>query len=1169
MTSSTLPINDTSISRRAFMGVAGGVAAGALTALPRAAYGASPASAPPSRTTVEQYLGATRSALEELEAHESDSYYLGTPYGTIGPGEFSPLLADWDCWHPNGKPASNGESYMNCTGFVVAVLEACGADCDIIGSYVDATGYDFGNKSNLSRWRHFFDEHASMRTRYESKEALLASGKLTKGDLILAEPNDWSVSGADNHIMFFWGDSPDEDRAWHSSSKGNGVIAGKSPGNMISRITPKTADCYWLHVPLTNLIEVLLRKESADLSVSGKDGSNPAYSLSGATFSVYRTFEDGKLSSLITTFTTDKDGHASVELTPGDTVWIQEDKPPKGFTAWEAPQRLTVGASQSETSLEDTPCTADVVVVKEDSETGVHAQGWATLEGAVYEIEDANGVTHRAETAWVDSLGGWATTFKGLPLGEARIREVTPPRGYLLDASGEEGWHEIRLDSDSHELVVTIQLDTHRETVIRGDIVGGKFQEEPGDEEEPSKSPLAGCVFDIWLQDDGGLASRGYEVEPITDAQGNPVAGKDGTALSGAYMGSIESHDDGRFDTHDLLADWNPDEHGGMAVPEHALPYGTYTLIEASCPDPALRLVEPICDIEIRSQSQEVFLMLEDKRITSPVRVRKVDKRSGLPILKAGTTVELLRKTEDGSFERVEFDVHYPDDAPVTSFVIGEDGFVWFPAELDWGTYAIREIAAVPPYLINEEMVVFAVDEHHDWGEGSIEVTLANEAATGAIEGLKTDRESRQGVAGATYEVRASYDVVMPDGETALTAGEIAGTATTDESGSWRIEGLPLGDGSAAYEVRETATPSGYALNTKAYTVTLDYADDATPVVVTQATYEEAPTEIIVKKVDAETGEAIEGVEFSVFLKEEPDEGAESPNAGEEAGEAGGTEETPKAPLDKGKAEPDAKAAEIEAPAAEGNPIATAITDSNGEARFLYLENDATYLIRETAARSDLGYVCGNTEVVRYLSPEGTWHASREAYESSEPGNQPDTAPVIKLTNDFTKVAVYKADADAWERLVGSSSPTQESERIAAEKSALLSGGAFRLVDEDGEPVALPTSQDGQEDTWAAAGQQPQLFTHLSVGAHFTVQEVAAPEGFAPGEDVEFTVENTTEVQAVVILNRKIESLPRTFDGRWRFAAGFGIAAAGGAALAAYSHRRVQIERLSNLRLSK
>ena len=336
----------------------------------------------------------------------------------------------------------------------------------------------------------------------------------------------------------------------------------------------------------------------------------------------------------------------------------------------------------------------------------------------------------------------------------------------------------------------------------------------------------------------------------------------------------------------------------------------------------------------------------------------------------------------------------------------------------------------------------------------------------------------------------------------------------------------------------------------------------------TQVTYEEAPTELIVKKTDAETGEGIEGVEFSVFLKDESPESAEGSKEPDDTEEGDEGEESSKTPIDGNEKASKAKAAESETPSIEHEPVAVTSTDASGEARFLYLANDATYLIRETSARNDLGYVLSDAETERYLSPDGAWHTSRKAYEAEGPDGHLETASVIEVTNDFTKVAIYKADADAWEQMTGSSDSVKESERVAAEQSALLNGGAFRLIGEDGEPIALPASHDA-EDTWAAAGKQPQLFTHLPVGARFVVQEVAAPEGFSPGEEVEFTVEDTTEVQTVVVFNRKIESLPRTFDGKWRVAAGFGIAAAGGAAIAAYSRRRVQVERLSNLRLSK
>lgn len=182
------------VSRRTFLATA---ASAALAAAPHTAHGSPPATAarPIPRDTVplDVYLGATRSMVSELQAHRDDDYYLSTPFGNTGPDGASGPIDSWDCWHPNGRPNDEGESYMNCAGFVVAAMEACGADCDIVGSYVGPTGYNRGNKANLSRWRWFLEDHAAMKTNYASKEELLAAGVLHKGDLIIAEPNDWNA----------------------------------------------------------------------------------------------------------------------------------------------------------------------------------------------------------------------------------------------------------------------------------------------------------------------------------------------------------------------------------------------------------------------------------------------------------------------------------------------------------------------------------------------------------------------------------------------------------------------------------------------------------------------------------------------------------------------------------------------------------------------------------------------------------------------------------------------------------------------------------------------------------------------------------------------------------------------------------------------------------------
>ena len=819
------------------------------------------------QSTIEGILGATRCALDELKAHEYDSYYLGTPYGNTGPDGAGGDISTWDCWHPNGKPKSNGQAYMNCTGFIVAVLEACGANCDPIGSYVGSSGYNRGNKSNLSRWISYLNDHSELRTRYESKESMLASGQLRKGDIIIADPLDWGTPGTDCHILFFWGDAPNHDLAWHSSSHADGVIAGACPGNMISQITAKWGNVYWLHVPLTNLITLALQKRSAEISVATGDEGAPFYSLEGAQFSVFQHCENGVCSGLITEFSTNAQGYAEIELAPGQGVWIQEDHAPLGFCAWDEPRYMEVDQAAGAQTLDDTPKTVRVAIEKRDVETGNRAQGHATLSGALFELVDSQGNSYTAESAWreTEAGGAWIAEFPEIARGAVRIREVSAPKGYAvapLPHADADGWVAFDLAPESDEPCATVALTAY-DRVLRGDIEGAKFFEHEGEGDESLKSPLEGAEFKIWLQDDGSLASKGYNVAPILDAQGKAVISNGGSALFGSLMGTVTTKSDGRFTSKDLLESWEPEAHGEQSAPSCALPYGTYTIVETYCPDEALRLVDPITDIEVHADAHIMFMTIEDHRIYSPVRVKKTDAETGKTVLSPGTVVELLRKDANGEYQSVSFEVHTPSTERISNFTIPESGVMQFPERLAWGSYAIREVSTIAPYLTRKEPLYFEVSQNHRWEEDDvIEITLPNEKAYGAIEGHKIDILTGEDVSGATYEARAATDIVFPDGTLALHRGDFAGSATSDESGAWTIAPLPLGPGTAEYVVVETLSPEGYRTETKHHHITLTWENDTCEVVCASITIEEEPTGIEVTKVDAQTGEPITGVEF-------------------------------------------------------------------------------------------------------------------------------------------------------------------------------------------------------------------------------------------------------------------------------------------------------------------
>ena len=76
------------------------------------------------------------------------------------------------------------------------------------------------------------------------------------------------------------------------------------------------------------------------------------------------------------------------------------------------------------------------------------------------------------------------------------------------------------------------------------------------------------------------------------------------------------------------------------------------------------------------------------------------------------------------------------------------------------------------------------------------------------------------GLPGAKYEIRASEDIVTPDGTLRTSEGELVDTVVTDNDGLAESKELYLG----SYEVKEIEAPYGMMLNDEIHTVTLVYA---------------------------------------------------------------------------------------------------------------------------------------------------------------------------------------------------------------------------------------------------------------------------------------------------------------------------------------------------------
>ena len=475
--------------------------------------------------TIDQALGATKTVESVLSQHENDEYYLTTPYGNKGPHGEDGAINTWDCWKPKGEYGSG--AYMNCTGFVVAVLRACGANTSIIGNYTAKDGYNKGNEANASKWEAYCRDNNAVSYTFSSKEQMLASGILEKGDIIYMEPVDWNHSNSDCHIGFFWGSNSSEDLFWHSSSHADGIVKGYFPnsagGNVISKITPKYPVRYYRVIKTLHKGYLTLHKDSSNKTLTD---ANDCYSLAGAEYGVYT---DSNCSNKVATLTTNASGNANtVSLNPG-RYYVKETKAPKGYFTDSQVYTADVSGANRESSpvklsVSDNPANdpMSMLLGKFDGQktyngAGNLPQGSATLAGAEFtvdyyatldyksydDLKNADVKPMRSWTFSTDSNGfcsfdiahfvsGDAFWYRldgtpALPRGTVVIRETKAPMGYVK--SDEVSFQKIQ-ENNSVEGVITYNAPEVAEQVYRSDIEFTKKADNSSDR-------LAGVPFKV------------------------------------------------------------------------------------------------------------------------------------------------------------------------------------------------------------------------------------------------------------------------------------------------------------------------------------------------------------------------------------------------------------------------------------------------------------------------------------------------------------------------------------------------------------------------------------------------------------------------------------------------------------------------------------------------
>ena len=200
-----------------------------------------------------------------------------------------------------------------------------------------------------------------------------------------------------------------------------------------------------------------------------------------------------------------------------------------------------------------------------------------------------------------------------------------------------------------------------------------------------------------------------------------------------------------------------------------------------------------------------------------------------------------INKVEAGTefpLEGAVFEVRHTENGIVGNVTSDSDGFA--SLQVTWpGSYIITEITPPENHLLDENPMKDVVVNTDN---PTASVTFANKPYTG-LKVLKVDASNSRPLSGAVIAI----DQID---------GDIHLEGTTDENGEVFFEKLPP---NTSWEVTELQAPAGYHLNEKVFTAELEENQ-----VVTVTIPDKVKPGLIIRKVDAETGEPLAGAVFTV-----------------------------------------------------------------------------------------------------------------------------------------------------------------------------------------------------------------------------------------------------------------------------------------------------------------
>ena len=749
-----------------------------------------------------------------------------------------------------------------------------------------------------------------------------------------------------------------------------------------------------------------------------------------------------------------------------DKYYVKEVVIPDGYrddgTVWEV---VPDYGEISDFSAENTPIRCDVAAKKEDKETGAEPQGDAKLSGATYGL-------YAAETiVYPDGRG--TVTYAGND-------NITSTQGTDFVSMG--------VPAEKDALLATVKTGEQAEFNF-GNLYFGNYYVR---EIEASEGYLLDeTIYPVNFREaqdihhDISLNTKVVEtpkkqafeiIKVSTDGASTETDYVKGAEFTVKLQSDIDKNGWENAKTHDVLV---TDEKGYALSKE--LPYGKYLVKETKVPKDLYKTKDFTVTVTEDSRVPQQWRVFNDGPFKAYIRIVKKDAENGNTVLIPGVTFKIKNT---GTDEYVEQKV---GDKKISEFTMDETGTITTPLQLKYGNYAVEEITAPEGYVITEESYplevttdgMLKVSEDID-GDPVIEVEIENKPVKGSI----SIEKSGEVLTSVVYDTIVDRILSrITDENRSMDFGyeeqPLAGAVfhviaaediytpdhQTDEAGKRTLEvigGVPAGKGAivATLTTDEKGEAALDNLPLGKYQVVEVQPPSGFAIC-------EEPKEITLSYADEHTEVIYGEAEFvNTRVKSElslikTDSVSTYPVAGATYGIY--TEE-------------DILSVTGEVLVKADDLVDTAVTDENGKAVFeadlplgLYyvkeVESPAGYLLDETVYDVDFSY-------------------------TQEMAATPTVEKQLEMKDTPIIVEVSKTD-------------------ITTGKE--LPGATLEIIDSDGEVYA----------SWKTDGK-PYRLEAVPAGK-YTLRETAAPYGYLIANEVDFTVEETGEIQKVAMTDERVK----------------------------------------------